>query len=812
MSRWARCAEPAMARASSLPRRLALAAGLALASALAHADDYDVLRDRWRLRLDGCAASEAASAQALRDWRGLDTAADRRALWPDLADWSRSATLYDNVRRLRTLALAWSQPDSPLHGDPALARAIVDALDWLQAQHYNAATRYHDNWWHWQIGVPLVLDDIATLMHDELGDARLARTLAAIDHFVPDPATHLLPDGRVRPGAETGANRLDKALAVALRGVLGKSGAKIAAARDAVGPALAWVDHGDGFYRDGSFIQHEVVPYAGGYGLSVLADMAQLLSLLRDSPWTLTDPALAHVYDWVEDSYRPFLFDGVMIDAVNGRKVSRRHEDDRTTAQSVMGSLALLAQGAPRAQADRIRSLVRGWALRSPGPAAPAAPSCEAGLLAAIAGDATVVPADEPVGLRFFPAQDRAVLRGPGFAWSLSLFSDRISAFESGNDENLHGWWTGIGMTTLYQGGASPHADGFWATVDARRLPGTTTDHSGQGRPVPWAMHANSAGPVGGATLGGELAALGMAFSTAGVTGSHLRGRKSWFVFGDRILALGSDLSTPDPVDVETIVENRLLDGAAPRTLTIDGQPQPAAVDWQATVASARWAHLGGGGSDAGVGYVFPGTTALSAWRERRTGRWSEINGATKPVDDAPVTRDYAGLAIDHGTAPVHAAYAYVVLPGRSAAQTAAFAAAPAIAVLANTPAVSAACDATSGAIAAIAWAPLRPALQVGGRDWLTTDAGLALVARHRADTLALSLADPSRRLAGTVHVELGEAVASTLEADPRITVERTAPTLRLAIRPDGLAGASIQARFRLRRSPDAGAACPATP
>lgn len=810
-----------MTHRSSALLRMAVAGCLAVASLLAQADDFDALRDRWQLRLTGGPRSEgsaASSAEALRHWRSMDAPAGGKQLWPDLADWSRSATLHENYRRLRAMALAYRQPGSSLYANAELARSIVSGLDWLDANHYNPSIRYHDNWWHWQIGVPLVLDDIAILMHDELGAARLRRYLAAIDHFVPDPATHLMPDGRVRPDEETGANRLDKALAVALRGILGKSGEKVAAGRDAVSQALVYVSRGDGFYRDGSFIQHHDVPYAGGYGTVAIADMAQLLYLLKDSRWALRDPNVSNVYAWVENSFRPFIFNGVMIDAVSGRKVSRRHEDDRSTARSVMGSLALLAQGAPKEQADAIRGMVRGWQLRDTGREAASgvrpALSYEASLLAAIARDESIRPAEEPVGVRLFPSQDRALLRGPGFAWSLSMFSDRISAFESGNEENLRGWWTGMGMTQLYQAGPSPHADGYWATVDLMRLPGTTTDHSGEGKPRPWAMHGNTSTWVGGAsTLDGQGASVGMAFATAQVTGSRLQGKKSWFLFGDRILALGADITMPDRLDVETIVDNRLLDAAHPRRLSIDGQAQPDDANWKTRVQAAHWAHLGGGGLDEGVGYVFPGTTPLLAWREGREGRWSDVNrGAGTGGDTELITRAYAGLAIEHGVAPDGASYAYVVLPGRSAAQTAAFAVQPSIAVLANSAEVSAACDARLDLIGANVWAPLSRPLQIGGRDWLRADQGIALVARHRAGVLELSFADPSQRIGGVVHVELDENVASVLQADPRVSVERTAPTLRLALRLAGLAGESVHAQFRLGGTGNPAPMCPATP
>ena len=49
---------------------------------------------------------------------------------------------------------------------------------------------------------------------------------------------------------------------------------------------------GDGFYADGSFIQHGAVPYAGNYGAVALDNMARLIALLGAGPWPIRDPNL----------------------------------------------------------------------------------------------------------------------------------------------------------------------------------------------------------------------------------------------------------------------------------------------------------------------------------------------------------------------------------------------------------------------------------------------------------------------------------------------------------------------------------------
>jgi hyaluronate lyase len=64
------------------------------------------------------------------------------------------------------MALAYATPGSPLQHDAALGKATLAGMDWL-VQHYRAGKPSIGNWWDWQIGTPLYLLDVLTLMHAE---------------------------------------------------------------------------------------------------------------------------------------------------------------------------------------------------------------------------------------------------------------------------------------------------------------------------------------------------------------------------------------------------------------------------------------------------------------------------------------------------------------------------------------------------------------------------------------------------------------------------------------------------------------------
>ena len=140
--------------------------------------------------------------------------------------------------------------------------------------------------------------------------------MAAVERFDSNPSVMIVST------VSTGANLADKCKIALLRGVLVKDAAKVALAVGALSPVFAYVTSGDGFYIDGSFIQHTRHPYTGSYGLVLLNDVANLFYLLAGSPWDVKDAGRANVPHWVTDSFEPLLYEGAMMEMVRGRAIS----------------------------------------------------------------------------------------------------------------------------------------------------------------------------------------------------------------------------------------------------------------------------------------------------------------------------------------------------------------------------------------------------------------------------------------------------------------------------------------------------------
>ncbi|WP_195763769.1 polysaccharide lyase 8 family protein [Pseudoduganella rivuli] len=797
-----------LAGAGCLPAAYA-ADGVAAAnvtSATADTSAFDALRQRWHTKLVGAPGMDrrapeiqsllASRSDAAQAWlAAMHVEADSTRLWDDIADFHNpkgllaSAAVTSNINRLRLMALAVATPGSPSYGDARLARAVVAGLDWFERTLYRQGRPAYGNWWDWQIGAPLHLLDALCLMDAYVPDNLRQRALAAVRWYAPDPRYRTRHDGSLDPrNVETGANLLDKALAAILDGMLGKDGARITAGRDAIGPALDLTTQGDGFYRDHSFIQHGYVPYTGSYGAVALADYARLVYLLSGSAWPLTDPRASRIVLWAREAYAPWIVDGATPDAVRGRRMSSREQGDHMVGRGMMSSLAVIADAAPPDDAAQLRAMIKGWMARdrtfganylagADGVGITNVPLYELGRLKAIAADPSIPAAAEAPGARLFPAMDRAILRGPGFAAVLSLTSPRTSSFEFGNGENTKGWWSGMGVLNLYDADQSQYGHEYWATVDSQRLPGITTDHSAGGRPADWKQYPNPETWVGGAG-DGKVATLGMAFSLRGVTGSGLHGRKSWFFLGDRILALGSGIGGGQG-EAETIVDNRRVSQQA--TLLVDGVALQ-----NGNQKKARWAWLADARTGSRIGYVFPGGVPLQAARMERRGSWRDINDQQSAAE---VSAHYQSLAIPHGAPD----YAYLLLPVADQQTTRAAAANPGVRIDSNDEQAAAAEDVRRHAWFANLWRA--GTVKRDGRPYLASSGPAAVVVTSSGGKLRLTVADPTQQQA-MLEIRLLRSPGKLLSASPGVTLLESGPELQLRFDTAGAAGAGFDAEF----------------
>ncbi|GAB3795519.1 polysaccharide lyase 8 family protein [Humibacter antri] len=731
------------------------------------------------------------SADAAASWQAMALTAGSPGIWPDLPMRGVSAaTATGNMGvtfdRITSLAEAWATQGTDQYGDDRLAAALVSALTWMSVNQYVAGKAAAGNWWFWEIGGPRQVGDSLVLLYDKVPAEVRTNLLGAARYFAPNPNYR----GRGTSFAETGANRSDKALNTALRGILDNRPDEVAMARDALSDVagggrnslFTYVTAGDGFYRDGSFIQHSYLPYVGTYGTVTLSGVAAILALLGGSTWAVTDPNQSVFLDSIQKSFQPFVVGGRIMDTVRGRAVSRQNEPDYVDGATLIASTLLLASGAPQPYQSTFLSLAKGWLEQCTDVNLVAVPKltiAQALLVSGVATDASVQAAPAPVVTHAFGDQDRLVHHRPAWSSVVNVSSKRIGRYEWGNDENNLGWYEGDGMQFVYLPGVDPsqYSADFWPTVDPYRLPGTTVNDE---------VRASGAGGVGtGIPRAFQAFAGGLALESRwGIQGmDHLNfdktlsGKKSWFFLDDGIVCLGAGIAGTGGHSVFTTVENRSFAAGQTPDLRVD-HANKRMRPGQPALPVKRSLHVEGY-----AGIVLLDAEGISGTPQvqvvSRQGTWNAINSGSDTGGTTDVKqRDYVTLTHPHGVDPASGGYAYYLLPGVAHSTTFSTEAQKPVKVLANNSSAQAIVHDGSGVtLANFYGAPTSPVegMQVSGP---------CSVGVHRdGDTITVALADPSRTQS-TATLVLPDAGSFTVsQADAGASLVGTGPlTLHFAL------------------------------
>jgi hyaluronate lyase len=464
------------------------------------------------------------------------------------------------------------------------------------------------------------------------------------------------------------------------------------------------------------------------------------------------------------------------MDMVRGREISREALSDRVAGSETIQGIIRLSQSAPSAKATQFRQMVKYWV------SADSATYYANASLEMIARareiNANASSRGELVKNVAYPEMDRAVHLRPGWGLGLASFSSRIGNFEYVNFEGRKAWYTSSGAMYLYNWQADHYSDGYWPTVNAYRIPGTTVDNATKGNGTGH-DYRSSMNWVGG-TSNGTYGTHGMELDAYDST---LTARKSWFMLDDEVVALGAGVTSSDNRTVETVVENRKLDSST-RALTVDGAAASTSLGWSQTLTGVDWAHLDGTG-----GYYFPSPVSLKGVREARTGNWQQWHGEGSTTN---ITRNYLTLWLDHGSNPSNATYAYAVLPGMSSSQVSTYASSPEFTVLANTSAVQAVREPGLGVTAANFW---NSGTATAGD--ITSNAKASVLLRRSGTDTHVSVSDPTQSNTGSITLTIANTGTTVVSADSGVTVSQSGTSAQITVAVNGSKGKTFKVTLR---------------
>ncbi|WP_349763844.1 polysaccharide lyase 8 family protein [Fusobacterium sp. SYSU M8D902] len=632
--------------------------------------DYRKIRDKWTKFLVGLPQngkeldfdfSEVArlnekSADAV--YSQINLSKDRKSIFKSAENMTSGVDVLIQYNNLVKLAIAYVTPETKYYKNEKIKNEIVEALEWLYINAYHEDLPELGNWWQWELGIPKKLNEIITLMYEDISKENRIKYLKASEYFQPDAkwsgvspsATYSsAPNKRV----STGGNRIDTSIISFMRGVLMEDKEEVLEGLNAAVEVGELVTIGDGFYRDGSFIQHDNVAYNGTYAAVLFDGLGLMLYLINGTEFKMEDPRLDNIYESILNGYSYLLINGGINDSVNGRSISRDKSSDIERARILIGSVALLSEGASKNYQDKLKELIKKVVLdnnqyslveKETNPLIKS-------ILKEIV-ESGEIDALDVQGAKVFGAMDRAVyINDKDGKVVVSMHSNRVANYETMNGENIKGWYTGDGMTYIYGKDSSTYTE-FWPTVDMYHLPGVTNSINKMGDKAGERRVKALVSPkafVGGVE-GKDSAFVGMDMIS---WNKQTRMKKSWFMIDGVTLALASNIRSNDG-EIHTTIDNRILNNGK---IFVNGEEL---IDGKVIENSKNLSiNFNGNYSEENIGYrVIKGPKIKVDIKENK-GSWKNIGGTLTEE----ISKRYFVTYMDHGKDPRKDSYAYLILP-----------------------------------------------------------------------------------------------------------------------------------------------------
>ncbi|MFF0793821.1 polysaccharide lyase family 8 super-sandwich domain-containing protein [Streptomyces spiralis] len=753
--------------------------------------------------------------------------------------------LTTSFQYLYEIALATRTPGtaSGLRDDVTVQRRVIDGLARLYDDYYGTQSKgYYGNWFNWEIGISSHVSKTLVLLRDQLAEHRpdlTAAYVASMDAYLRNGKSG---DVDLDSRFHTGANLADITTNRILQGAVLEDGARIGKAIADQLTVFATVDpyhplHGltDGFYSDGSFIQHASVAYTGSYGTGLLTRVVQTLKILEGTSYAQDIGGLVDtVRQWVVDGFAPLIFEGWMMEIVKGRAVSRTATGYDSVA-SVVEAVVDLSGCATGADATALKGYVKHIRQTSKAVLDPKSFVSPVSIAryAALLADASVPAKDLNPAERnaAFNAMDRTVHRRPGYAFALARSSTRISKYEYMSGENLMPWFQGDGAHYLYLSGqdqtqafgvdyytaVSPYRlAGVTAPVESRKtIPelygtqwydnperGFTSSSESQNAYVYFPRGTNTFS--GGAGLGaygavGFVQADDAAYAAkqAGdlpddfVAYRNAQATKSWFMFDDEIVVLAAGVGDAAGRPVTTTIDSRIAGPSDVVTLTGELRNGRA---WSGPgTAPLAWLRYADAGQGTAVGYVFldeqqPTVALDTVTRSRRIVR------ASNP--DTMVSKKVFSVSVEQAATAPPASMAYALVPNASERRLRSYAHGP-VSVLVNTPRIQAVQHAGLRIVAVNVFAP---GTHHAGR--LSIDGPASVILQEARDgTTRVAVSDPTTER-DAVSVTVRGRTLKALSVDDGVSVGPARGGTRIGIATRHSYGRSFTATLRQHGAP----------
>ncbi|WP_424554164.1 hyaluronate lyase [Streptococcus agalactiae] len=585
---------------------------------------------------------DETNAKNIKDIK-LDS--NRTFLWEDLKGLNNSAQLTATYRRLEDLAKQITNPHSTIYKNEKAIRTVKESLAWLHQNFYNVNKDIEGsaNWWDFEIGVPRSITGTLALMNNYFTDAEIKTYTDPIEHFVPDAG--YFRKTLVNPFKALGGNLVDMGRVKIIEGLLRKDNTIIEKTSHSLKNLFTTATKAEGFYADGSYIDHTNVAYTGAYGNVLIDGLTQLLPIIQETDYKISNQELDMVYKWINQSFLPLIVKGELMDMSRGRSISREAASSHAAAVEVLRGFLRLANMSNEERNLDLKSTIKTIItsnkfynvfnnLKS---------YSDIANMNKLLNDSTVATKPLKSNLSTFNSMDRLAYYNAekDFGFALSLHSKRTLNYEGMNDENTRGWYTGDGMFYLYNSDQSHYSNHFWPTVNPYKMAGTTEKDAKREDTTKEFMSKHSkdakekTGQVTGASdfvgsvkLNDHFALAAMDFTNWDRT---LTAQKGWVILNDKIVFLGSNINNTNGIgNVSTTIDQRKDDSKTPYTTYVNGKTIDLKQASSQQFTDTKSVFLESKEPGRNIGYIFFKNSTIDIERKEQTGTWNSINRTSK--------------------------------------------------------------------------------------------------------------------------------------------------------------------------------------
>ena len=547
--------------------------------------------------------------------------------WPDInyIDTSRTAFQHrEHLEHMVDLSRAYKKPGSPFYQDAQVKKTALSALDFWLAHDFICA-----NWWWNEMGTPNLMINTLLLIDMDLSENERTAGLKIAGRAS-------LKGFGARPGGDL----------IQIAGMIGKQGLfkRDEAIIDLVIKTMAdeiKISNGRGLQPDMSFHHRtDNVISTLTYGTGYASSFAYWVVKIAGTKFTLPDTAIKLLIDYYLDGISKSMAFGKYPDiGAKNRDLSRRGTllPDGTSLPSNL----LLSSNYRKAELENLVKIRNGETV----------PNLQWN--------------------RFFWHSEYFTHQRPKWFSSVRMHSSRQNSMEEPhNEEGLknHHFADGSNFISLT---GKEYLDIF-PVWDWQKIPGATIV---QKPALPHWKEIAKKGKTNfvGAVSNGIYGAAATDFSSPH---DPLQAHKAWFYFKDEYVCLGAGIKSTATYPVATTLNQCLLNG---EVLVKTGKGNEVLRKGIHELKDVSWVYHGG------VAYLFPSPASINLGNTTATGNWRQISHQDWATEE-PIQKEVFTAWINHGTAPVAADYAYIVVPAIASTAIDQYRKSSSISIISNTP------------------------------------------------------------------------------------------------------------------------------